>query len=146
MDNRTRYRIEMPIGCPAKLLIPLYASELRKKLASCLAIGADQIRIKRVTSEEFALRMIQGALSGMEEVVVAKGSAPVSDDMQLTVRAKPYSKTADLPNTVAQVIWAALAIPMFFAVVPFVRFIILSFIVVILLLVSMVNNSSSSCG
>lgn len=134
MDNNTRFTIEMPVGCPAKLFVPLYASELRKKLASCLAVKPEEVRIKDVTKEKYAIRVMQGSLSGME-VLVGKGFTLVSNRLQMTVRVKPYSKTEDVLTNIAKVIWALLTIPTFFLVVPFVRFIFLSFIFAVLLLV-----------
>ena len=104
-----------------------------KKLASCLAVKPEEIRIKDVTKEKYAIRVMQGSLSGME-VLVEKGFTLVSDGLEVTVRVKPYSKIEDVLTNITTIIWALLTIPAFFLVVPFVRFIILSFIVAVLLL------------
>lgn len=132
-DTNTRYVVEMPVGCPAKLFIPLYAAELRKKLASCLALHADRIPIKDQTREKYFIRITQGALSGME-VMVRKDFSLASNGLQVTVRARPYSKTEDVLMKIAQVFWALCAIPTFFLLIPIVRFIILSLFLAILLL------------
>lgn len=133
MSSRTRYEVAIPVGAPAALFIPLYAEELRKKLVPLIGMGQYDIRVEKVSKEEYAIRALRGAFSGLE-VVVEKKFAWSSDESRATVQLNAYSKTEHVLVKMSQVVWLLLAIPAFFLVLPFVRFIIISFFLAVLLL------------
>ena len=133
MSSSTRYEVAIPVGAPPALFIPLYAEELRKKLVPLIGMGQYDIRVEKVSKEEYAIRALRGAFSGLE-VVVEKKFAWSSDESRATVQLNAYSRTEHVLVKMSQVVWLFLAIPAFFLVLPFVRFIIISFFLAVLLL------------
>ena len=133
MFSSPRYEVAIPAGAPPALFIPLYADELRKKLVPLIGTGQYDIRVEKESKEKYAIRALRGALSGLE-VVVDKKFTWSSDESRATVQLNAYSRTEHVLVKMSQVVWVLMAIPIFFLVLPYVRFIIISFFIAVLLL------------
>src|SRR5690348_7011939 len=132
MNSRTRFELDIPVACPPNLFLGLYTEQLRKRLASLLALRPEDIRVSNHGKDKYSCWFTQGALSGVQ-VAVRKKFSP-HNELRAIVTINPYSKTEHALMVAGTVGWSILLIPAFLLLLPVVRWVILSFILAVIML------------